>query len=605
VISEKQAESLLAECEIWLGGRLHELRKRLRNEQEATKAHLWELVVLHAATFSVISRHDQQGKGNPEIPSPIQHEPGQAAPDIFLQPDGCGQFWIEVAYITPRNQQQEADLGRFPFWVSKELSKRKIADAKPLRIKLEPADATKDVQVPPNNRWQRLLKTEKWEFFVAELLSGNLLSTWLPEEANVIVNVEGIEQGFFVTSSFPTPNVPKRAENHPIYQTIQKKAEQAKKWVASEKNYQPLVLFIGASERLHQINNSGMPSSVTLKQAVYSALADTEQWDLATTLNATGTASWPGTKKQRQRVNGSKLISAVVIVTIKNEYSGLSSGWRRQASKPLIIRNPHPNNELTTEQEQFLNQMNLNHVEYGSGCEIWELPQSSNDSLTLDRYRRYRGSFVFSSSSSLAFNIEIPCKLVARLLAGDIAAREVWADNSSSLDDYPSLKKRIGDYLGLAAELRQQIVNVKFVQIDAKLRDESRIRLEFGEIIAPIKHIDKNCSRESIEFDATSALTLKLSTNLVICLLAGKITAEEAWKSDNHKKIANCLKDAVNRGQEIVDAKFVQFDSEFESESQIVFKFGVATDTVIREDKKRIREDKKRLRELKQPDKGS
>jgi len=599
VLSEKQAESLLAECERWLGTKLLKLRERLRNEHENTKSHLWELIVLHAAASSVILRHHEQNEPTPDISSLIQHEQDQqAAPDIFLQPDGCGQFWIEVAYITPRNQQQEADLARFPFWVSKELSKRKIADAKPLRIKLEPADATKDVQVPPNNRWQGLLKTEKWEFFVAELLSGNLLSTWLPEEANVIVKVEGIEQGFFVTSSFPTPNVPKRAEKHPIYQTIREKAQQAKKWVASKKNYQPLVLFIGASERLHQINDSGMSSSVSLKQAVYSALADTEQWDLATTLNTTGTASWPGTKTQRKRVKKSRLISAVVIVTIKNEYSGLRYGWRKRASKPLVIKNPHPDVELTAEQEQFLNQINLNQLEYGSGYESWESPQTRNDSLVLNRYRKYRDHFVFTSRSAFAFDIEIPCKLVARFLAGDITAREVWDDNSSSLGDYPSLKKQIGDYLWLAAELRRQIVDVQFVQVDPKSRDESRIRLEFDVIIAPIKHIDRNCFRESIEFDASGAFTLKLSTNLVICLFAGKITADEVWKSENHKKIGNCLKDAVSRGQEIVDANFVQFDSEFENEPQIVFKFGVVTDTVIRGDKRQ-------LRELEQPDKES
>lgn len=57
----------------------------------------------------------------------------------------------------------------------------------------------------------------------------------------------------------------------------------------------------------------------------------------------------------------------------------------------------------------------------------------------------------------------------------------------------------------------------------------------------------------------------------MICLFAGKITADEAWKSENHQKIGNYLKDAVSRGQEIVDAKFVQFDSEFENEPQIVF----------------------------------
>jgi hypothetical protein len=101
---------------------------------------------------------------------------------------------------------------RFPSWVRKELSKIKVADARPLRIRLEPADTTKDVKVPPNNCWRQLLKTDKWKTFVAGLLSGNLQSSLCLEEsekANVIVRVEGVEQGDFVSSSFPTPNVPK------------------------------------------------------------------------------------------------------------------------------------------------------------------------------------------------------------------------------------------------------------------------------------------------------------------------------------------------------------------------------------------------------------
>jgi hypothetical protein len=69
--------------------------------------------------------------------------------------------------------------------------------------------------------------------------------------------------------------------------------------------------------------------------------------------------------------------------------------------------------------------------------------------------------------------------------------------------------------------------------------------------------------------------------------LAGKITADETWRSENNQKIGDCLKKAVSRRQEIIEAKLVQVDSEFESEPQIILKFSTATDTTIREDKKR------------------
>jgi hypothetical protein len=602
VISESQAEFLLSQCETWFGTKLNKLRWRLRSEHEQTESHLWELIVLHATASAVISRHHKQDRSTLETSSLIEHEGEQeAVPDIKLKPAGYDPFWVEVAYITPRNQQQETDLVRFPSWVRKELSKIKVADARPLRIRLEPADSSKDVQVPPNNSWKQLLKTDKWKTFVAGLLSGKMQSILCLEEsekANVIVRIEGVEQGDFVSSSFPTPNVPKCAEDHPIYQTIKKKAEQARDWAESGKKYKPLVLFIGASESLHQINDGGTPSSISPKQAVYSALADTEQWDLTTTLNAIGTAPWPGTKARRQRVPGSRLISAVVIVTIKNEYSDLQYGWRKRASKPLVIKNPHPDVELTAKQEQFLNQINLNQVEYGSGRESWEAQQPQDISVALYRYKERRVRFVFSCRSDFSFDIEIPCNLVARFLAGDITAFEVWNDKSSGNDDYPTLKKQIGDYLWLAGELNRKIVNVKFVQVDPKSRDESRISLEFGAITTPKKLIHDS-PRAYIETDINGAFTLKLPQNLVTCLLAGKITAGEAWKSENNQKIGNFLKDAVSRGQEIIDAKFVQVGSEAESEPSLILKFGAAIDTTIREDKKIIQEEKQRRKQLK------
>ncbi|MEQ8383681.1 MAG: hypothetical protein RH949_15105 [Coleofasciculus sp. A1-SPW-01] len=529
------------------------------------------------------------------VSSLIQPEGEQeAVPDIFLQPDNCEPFWVEVTYITPRNQQQETDIIRFPSWVREELSKGKVADSQHLRIRLKPADTSKDVQVPPNNSWRQLLKTDKWKTFLAELKSGNFNSTLCLREtdnANVIVTIEGIEQGNFVSSSFPAPNVPKCAEDHPIYRKIKEKAEQAKKWERSGKKYEPLVLFIGASERLHQINDHGTPSSISLEQAVYSALADTEQWDLTTTLNAIGTAPWPGTKARRQRVNGSRLISAVVIVTIKNEYSGLR--WRKRASRPIVIKNPHPDVELTAQQEQLLHQINLNQVEYGSGCESWEAQQSQRIPVALQRYKEREGRFVFSPGSDFSFNIEIRCNLVALFLAGDITDCEVWDNKNSGSDDYPTLKKRIGDDLRLAAELNLKIVNVNFVKVDPKLREQSRIRLEFGAFTAPTDPINDS-PKAYIETDASGAFTLKLAQNLITRLLAGKITAGEVWKIENNKQIGDLLKNAVSRGQDIIDAKLVQVSSDPESEPALSLNFSAPTDTTIREDKKIIREEKKR-----------
>lgn len=590
MLSEPQAKSLLADCEKWLGKTLRRLREPLKKDHQTTKARLWELIVLHAVASSIVSRQDKRDEVTRKISSQIQPEPDDATPDVFVYPDGCEPFWIEAAYIMP--QQQDADPARFILWLKDELFKRGIDFAKSLRVRLEPSDTTKDMEVPPSNRWNNLLTTNQWKTFVSEISSGNLQSTWSLKEANVIVRIEGRGQGDYASSSFPPPGTPKSVEANAVYKKIREKIEkQLQKWAGAGKTYQPLVLCIGASEGLHRLNGSDIFSSKQLQQAVYSALADEKQWDWATIMNLTGNRSWPWSMRS-QRISGAELISAVVIVTIRNQDSGY--GLVRRASKPLIIKNPHPDVELTAEQEQFLNQIDFNQVEYQSGKESWETPHPKDDPDALNRYRldeQRRGGFGLEIGQNGDFTIEIPSRIVVQFLAGNITADKVWNSNRLDADNYSnytlSFKQDIGYFLRLAANNGQQIVNVNFVQVDPKLRDESRIRLEFGKITDPIEPINKNCIRASIESDAKGTFTLKLSTSLLTCLLAGKITADEAWRSENNQKIGDCLKKAVSKRQEIIDAKLVQVDSEFESEPQIILKFSAATDTTIREDKKR------------------
>ena len=600
MISEPQAKFLLSECEQWLGKKLRRLREPLKTDHNSTKAHLWELIVLHAVASSIVSRQDKRDEVTREILSQIQPEPDDATPDVFVHPDGCEPFWIESTYIMPK--QQDADPGRFILWVKDELFKRGIDFAKSLRLRLEPSDTTKDLEVPPSNRWDNLLTTNQWETFVSEISSGNLQSTWSLKEANVIVLIEGITQGDYTSSSFPLPGVPKGVEDNAVYKKIREKLEkQLQKWVGAGKTYQPLVLLIGASEELHRLNASDMFSLKQLEQAVYSALADIE----LTIMNLTGNRSWPSMRSQR--LSGSELISAVVIVTIRNQDSG--HGLVRRASKPLIIKNPHPAVELTAEQEQFLNQMDFNQVEYQSGRESWEQPHPQDDPHALNRYRLYeqtRGKYVLEPGPNEDFTIEIPTRIVAQFLAGNITAVKLWGDNRLNSDDYPnstpSFKQTIGSYLKSAANIRQQIVNVNFVQVDPKLRDESRIRFEFGAFTAPTDPIS-DCPRVYIETDANGAFTLELPQSLITHLLAGKITASEAWKIESNPKIDSFLKDALSRGQEIIDAKLVQVSSDSESEPSLILKFGAVTDTTIREDKKIIHEEKQRIKQLKKLEK--
>lgn len=360
-------------------------------------------------------------------------------------------------------------------------------------------------------------------------------------------------------------------------------------------------MIIGASESLHQIRGDDVLSSIQLQKAVYSALADTNQWDWTTTLNLTDNRSWPWAMR-RQRVSGSGFISAVVIVTVRNEYSGLGYGWQQEA-KRLIIKNPHPTVPLTAEQERFLEQIKFDQIKYGSGLENWEQSQKNKTNPLLNRYlRESEGHFVFSPKSNFAFNIEIPCELFARLLVGDIIADEVWGNHGSYIkSDTPSnssLEETIGSYLRAAVNIRQPIVNVEFMQGNSQLREESRIRLEFGTFADCCKN-GKDCFKNSVDSDVTGAFSVVISTGLITCLLAGKATAEEAWKGERQQEIGDFLREAVNKGHEIVDSILVQDVSAPECKSQITFRFGVAINTSIREDKKVLREIKKQKKQKK------
>lgn len=74
MISERQAEFLLSQCEQWLGKKLRRLREPLKKDHRTTKPHLWELIVLHAVASSIVSKQDKRKEANPEVSSQIQHE---------------------------------------------------------------------------------------------------------------------------------------------------------------------------------------------------------------------------------------------------------------------------------------------------------------------------------------------------------------------------------------------------------------------------------------------------------------------------------------------------------------------------------------------------
>lgn len=487
MINEKQAFTLLNECEDWLGAKLDNLRHRLKFEHEKTKSTLWELITLHAIATSVISRCVK----NQNICSLVQHEPTDASPDIILSPNDCEPFDVEITYTESQNNDQQ--------------------------------------------------------------------------------------------------------EKHPIYTVIKKKADQAKKWNQSRQQDRSLVIIIGIQEKGYNLTDK-------YQRAIYSALADLEKWDLTTIFNYTYDRTWIGARR-RYRVSGSKLISAIVVVTFKNEFKPFTYICQKKASKPFIVRNPHSTFPLTDLQECFLQQVDFNQINYGSSLENWE--RVNNRKVLSNKHLiESEGYLSFSPKGSWEFIVEIPCKILTNLLVGNIDFDEAWGIGDKSKMSEITLAQQVGICFKTAIHIRSalslpiSIINIGFVEEDPKLRGESRVAIETGRISA-IENIDEELLT-SFSVNSDGSFIAKIPSDFVFCILSGKFKAIDAWNCENRKELGEFLKNAVNKGQKITKIGFVQNSNNSTYESYIVLEFGMAVEKSIRENKqvlKKLKESRKNIRD--------
>ncbi len=313
MINEQQANKLLSQCEIWLEANLTRLRDSLRSNHENTIPMLWELIVLHATASYIALKHEKSVDRDKSISSQIQHEPVDGSPDILLQPNFCKPFNIEITYINGQKQQEE-DFRNFRDRVWTELSKRGV-ETQSLNVRLDPANHQNIIEAPPNNRWRHYFQSTQWGYFVTKILAGDLPLNWDIDEGNIIVKAAKQGQEFMTYSQYPRIPI----TESPVYKAIEQKARQAKKWTESGKEYQPLVLIIGASEILTQTNNLSILSHEKIIEAINTALSATNGFGF-------------GDRTKRLRVSNSKLISAVVFVDIRGELSFVMGKFERKAS---------------------------------------------------------------------------------------------------------------------------------------------------------------------------------------------------------------------------------------------------------------------------------
>jgi hypothetical protein len=564
MINEKQANTLLNECEEWLGIKLIKLRTSLRGDHQNTMPILWELIVFHAVASYVKFKNDQSSNPNETISSQIQHEPGEKRPDILLQPDFSQPFNIEVKY-TKYNRQQDQDLGNFNTRVREELSKIGFTD-RSLRIRLDPANPEKTTKAPFNGFWNHYFDSPQWKNFATKVLAGDLPLNWDIGKEDIVVEstrreyegnivVKAAKEGQEYMTYSPSPHLISITES-PIYKAIREKIGQAQKWCESGGRYQPLVLIIGASEILTQTSNLNILSDENINKAIHLAL----------------------------RIDHAELISAVVFVDIRNEFSsGCGYNFQRRARKPLIIENPHPNVSLTVEQRYMLEQIDFNKVEYGSNLEHWDRITGDINKINLHKYTQgLEQSFVIASENfnydfKYPFSVEIPCDPFACLLTGLIDNTKFWGDNDTCI---------IKTCIENAIVVTHPIVNIELVNTGFRHRQGSRVKIDFG--AACFTRIRKTSLAKDSQYylnnNADGTIGVAIDADFILDILTSTKNVEELWIIEGQEELYKSLKEMVGKCQKIIGLSLVQNPLNSDEKTHIIFTFGAAIKTLIREE---------------------
>ena len=476
MISERQARELLANCEDRMGGQLVELRHRLQSAEPHSA--LWELIVLDS-----VLHH-----------GPAQHEPREGSPDIFVGDIDTNRLFFEIAWITPSAAKCDESVRQFISWLRRQI--RQVRGDVRIDLQIELIDKSKPAVAPPEKQWEDVTHGNSWLSF-ARSVPGSVDAAYQIQCANLRIILERIGNGECESTFMPVLNLPDHPEDHPIYRTIRRKARQAHDWRKQGGTYQPLVLVIGADEGLSHIDPMGC-GSVTLRQAVYSALLDEKTQHPITRYNLAG--SWPARKieaKQRRsendpppllsmvgprvRVRHSSLISGVAITLLKDEFDLASRRLQRRACLKLYL-NPDAAKPLTEEQElHVLKCLQLDRVEFTSRNECWEYDPERGESLSQARSRMRGGSIAVSKGhGSVLQSIKIPAVMLHRILAGDITAAEAWQEYS--LEVYSDLRQ--------ALQSGQEIKGVELISSSQRSREEPMVRITFDSL-RPMMRVPK------------------------------------------------------------------------------------------------------------------
>lgn len=453
MISEGQAQALLAECEQSLGKQLKGLRAQLSKSGNTLGA-LWELITLYAAV--------QLGDG-------VGHEPRDGMPDVLVDLPQVDQFWIEATHIGWREREASGIIAEFIDWIRRELKRRHGLEPHVYDIRVDPPSLQEDVRIEPKHTWAHLRKSDEWKRFVAEVRrrEQRTVSTQLPPPSLARISIQHYDKPQrYLSSGFVIPKTIQEVSDHPVWSALRSKAKQAQRWKLED----PLVVCIGSSlsVSLFRSLESFAPGA---EAAVEGALYDTSKWHPIIQHNVLR-----DTSGQCYQVPGATRISAVILVSIEDkvDLSPYPPDHNRIAETKIIV-NQRARYPLSIDQVHAIDRMDFNAFPYGPQWETWPEP-SRVEWKNQDRImqRTEPGKKVrCSEGHDGSFDLYIPVEDLTKSLAG------------------------IGNLEGLVESIRRIRADRRLSQIppltraevipgDPKQRKASELKLTFGVPTPPL-----------------------------------------------------------------------------------------------------------------------
>jgi hypothetical protein len=454
VLSERQIEHLLESCERKLSKSLSVLRERLLRDGNPGSV-IWELVLLH--TF--LGRFDR-----------VEHEPGAGMPDLVVRGLMLNRLCVEAAAVTSPSAAELKHSSEFDSWLYRAVIKEGVP-ANGAHITVQILDATKEAEIPQKHRWGSMQKHPSWKQFIDQLRDRGE-GLWPCPQGNIAVHFRTQQNG--IVSSRPlVSDLPNDITKHPVYREIRAKARQIRNWPWRLRR-QPIILAICIPERGREFSEHASSADYSVNRAVFSALLNHDRMNNLDRINILRQRlKWNldgiQVEANRLRVSGSDLVSAVLIVRIKQDHTfGLLA---KSKAKPELYRNPHARHPLSDSLESEVRRLNFNGVEYGPGRESWH--NTTRGSLKQRNLRR-GGTIEFRSGKQGDIELRIPTMNVLAILSGEKTAQEVFRPDPDRPPNPLTFFQK-----ALASELTLQSIEV--IEADPTTRAEQQLAFRFGE----------------------------------------------------------------------------------------------------------------------------